>query len=369
MSLYSVKGKGWRYDFILRGERHTEAWFKTKKDAAKAEARKREELNKPKIAEESPTDMAFLDLLNSRLDLVRAYKTQSYYGDNRYLFKRLAVKWDGLKVREISTGMVQQYILERAKDSHYAANYDLRLLKALFYRALRLKVITENPINAVPFLPVEKKARFIPSAGDIDKVIAVADPETQDYLWVIRETMGRMGEINALKWDDVDLDTCCVTLYTRKKKGGHRTPRKVGMTQKLYEVLSRRCAGRDPNKPWVFWHTYYSSKTGERKEGPYQDRKQFMRTLCKKAGVRYFRFHALRHSGASIMENNNVPIGAIQKILGHESRSTTEIYLHTIGEAERVAISIYERARQKSHTESHTNEKRVTVPTLQPSLN
>ena len=28
MSVYSVKGKGWRYDFTLKGIRYTEAWFK-----------------------------------------------------------------------------------------------------------------------------------------------------------------------------------------------------------------------------------------------------------------------------------------------------------------------------------------------------
>ncbi|MGV8074189.1 MAG: tyrosine-type recombinase/integrase [Syntrophobacteraceae bacterium] len=138
------------------------------------------------------------------------------------------------------------------------------------------------------------------------------------------------------------------------------------MTRKLFEILSRRYASRNPNKPWVFWHTYHSSKTEELKEGPYQDRKRIMDTLCRKAGVKYFRFHALRHSGASIMETNNVPIGSIQKILGHENRSTIEIYLHTIEEAERMAISIYERAREKSHTDSHTNVKRVTAYTLQP---
>jgi integrase len=58
------------------------------------------------------------------------------------------------------------------------------------------------------------------------------------------------------------------------------------------------------------------------------------------------------------MDNSNVPIGAIQKILGHENRSTTEIYLHSFGMAEREAISIYEAARQKSHTESCTGKKR-----------
>ena len=56
------------------------------------------------------------------------------------------------------------------------------------------------------------------------------------------------------------------------------------------------------------------------------------------------------------MDNNNVPIGTIQRILGHENRSTTEIYLHSIGQAEREAMSVYERARKKSHTDSHTGE-------------
>ncbi len=54
------------------------------------------------------------------------------------------------------------------------------------------------------------------------------------------------------------------------------------------------------------------------------------------------------------MDVNSVPIGAIQRILGHESRKSTEIYLHSIGDEERNAISIYERAREKSHTVSHT---------------
>ncbi len=41
---------------------------------------------------------------------------------------------------------------------------------------------------------------------------------------------------------------------------------------------------------------------------------------------------------------------AIQKVLGHENRTTTEIYLHNIGNAERQAIEAYEQARTKSLT-------------------
>jgi len=72
-------------------------------------------------------------------------------------------------------------------------------------------------------------------------------------------------------------------------------------------------------------------------------------------GAGHSGFHALRHSGASIMENSNVPVGAIQKLLGHENRSTTEIYLHTLGDSERQAMATYEQARKKSHTDSHTD--------------
>lgn len=59
------------------------------------------------------------------------------------------------------------------------------------------------------------------------------------------------------------------------------------------------------------------------------------------------------------MDNNNVPLGAIQSILGHENRATTEIYLHNLGSSEKDAMAIYERARSFSHTDSHMEQKRT----------
>ena len=159
-------------------------------------------------------------------------------------------------------------------------------------------------------------------------------------------------------WQDVNFEKRYVILYTRKKKGGHLTPRKVPMTKQLYRVLSRRHENRDKRIMWVFWHRYWDQSKGQWEIGLYKERKRIMRSLCRKAGVKYFRYHALRHFGASMLEQSGVPIGSIQRILGHESRSATEIYLHSIGESERQAMEVLdERFGKFSHTKSHTNEK------------
>ena len=308
MSVYSIKGKGYRYDFTLKGVRYTQAWFKTKRGANQAEADKRKEVLEPKPKTETPTDMDFLELVNRRLDHVQAHNCAKHYTDTYYRAKKWVKRWGHLECSDITQEMIEQFVLARNRVSSFTANKELRYLRAAFNFGQKKKLIAHNPTHGIDFLPVDKKPKYIPPPEDVLKVIAVANQDTQDYLFTIRDTVGRMSEINRLTWDDVNLKDRYVVLYTRKKKGGHLTPRKLAMTDRLFEILSRRHAEMDSTKPWVFWHTYWSSKTGEKCVGPYKERKRIMRTLCKKAGVRYFRFHGIRHSGASVMENNNVSI-------------------------------------------------------------
>ena len=362
MSVYSKKGKGWRYDFTIQGIRHTKAWFKTKREAIRAANKRREEaleektsvLMEPTGTVAERTDITFLEMVNRRLDHVKAYKSHKYYQDHVYLAKRWVKRWGQLKASAVTTDMVDDFVLERKIKSAFVANQEIRYLRATFNFAKKKKIVTTNPLDDIDFVPEERRIKYVPSSEDIDKVIAVADPDTQDYLWVIRDTFARVGEINKLIWDDVHLNDCYIVLYTRKKKGGDLTPRKVPMTENVKDILSRRYKHRDKNIPFVFWHRYWSSKKGDWEQGAFQDRKRIMGTLCKKAGVTYFRFHALRHAGASVMENSNISTGIIQKILGHESRRTTEIYLHNLGKSERQAMDVYESARKNSHTNSHT---------------
>jgi integrase len=357
MSSYFKKGKGWRFDFTLKGIRYTETWFKTKKEAAQAEAKKREELKKPTPGQGTPTDTDFLTLLNRRLDHVKAFNSESHYRDYCYMGKRWFSLWGKLKCREVTIDMVERFILSRAKVSAFTANKEIRYLRATFNYGIKKQLITSNPAAGLDFLPVEKRVKYVPPVEDVERVISLADPETRDYLIAISDTMARVSEINRLTWADVDLAGKYVILYTRKKRNGHLTPRKVPMTNRLYSILTRRHAERDKTKPWVFWHSYFDRKEGETKEGLFKYRKRLMKGLCQRAGVKDFRFHALRHAGASLMDLNNVPITAIQRLLGHENRATTEIYLHSLEKAEFEAMRVLEHARENSHTDSHTKEK------------
>ena len=356
MSAYFTKGKGWRYDFQLNGSRHSSGHFKTRAAAREAEAKERGLIKEGKKIRENGTirdDMDFKELLTLHLDHLEAYRSKRHYQEHLYHARRWLDWWGNTSSNEVITQGVQEFMLHRAKVSSYTANKELRHLRATFNFGKRKGYISFNPTDGMEFMPVEKRIRYVPPVEDIDLVTSVADPDTQDYFWAIRDTLARVSEINQLTWDDINFSAKQVVLYTRKKRGGHLTPRVVPMTDRLHRILVKKASRKASDTPWVFWHRFWDRKAKAWRKGPYKQRKRLMTGLCRKAGVKPFGFHALRHSGASIMDMNNVPIGSIQRILGHESRVTTEIYLHSIGQAEREAIAVYEQSREKSHIKSH----------------
>jgi len=340
MGVYLVKEKGWRYDFMMNGERHTKAYFQTKKEATAAEHRKRQSLTRP-----TATDIDFLTLVNKRLDEVQQRLSHGHYMDTVYHCRRWVKRWSGLTCSEITIELITELRNERSLISNQTANKELRYLRSLFNWGIKKGFTDYNPAARVDMMRVEKRKLYVPPQEDIEKVLAVANEEQRDYLWCIRDTLARSREINNLRWEDVDFEARTVTLFTRKKRHGTKTPRVIPLTNALYEVLSRRYQNRDFQVPWVFWHRFFSKKKRKVIIGPYKDRKKFMRTLCEKAGVRYFRFHPLRHSGASIMDSINIPMSEIQSLLGHENRRTTEGYIHTTSGKNCEAIMAFEKAR------------------------
>lgn len=61
-------------------------------------------------AVETPTDMAFLELVNRRLDRVKAYRSERHYGDHVYLARRWVKEWKDLSAAQISRDKIQTYL-------------------------------------------------------------------------------------------------------------------------------------------------------------------------------------------------------------------------------------------------------------------
>ena len=65
-------------------------------------------------------------------------------------------------------------------------------------------MIKANAPDGIEFFSIEK-GEVYSSNEDIDQAIDAADPDTQNYLWIIKETMAKVGEANRLTWKTIIL--------------------------------------------------------------------------------------------------------------------------------------------------------------------
>jgi hypothetical protein len=72
-------------------------------------------------------------------------------------------------------------------------------------------------------------------------------------------------------------------------------------------------------------------------------RKDFQKTLAR-AGLSLIRFHDFRHTAASLLLNNNVPVIVVSKMLGHSKPSITmDSYGHLYHESQGEAAEIMDK--------------------------
>jgi integrase len=81
-----------------------------------------------------------------------------------------------------------------------------------------------------------------------------------------------------------------------------------------------------------------------------------METLCKRAGVKVFGFHALRRYVASVLaDTHKVSAKTIQRILRHKNVTTTERYIQNINRD--LAATMNLLAKKGPHEGPHNNSK------------
>ena len=71
---------------------------------------------------------------------------------------------------------------------------------------------------------------------------------------------------------------------------------------------------------------YTAKRKGKLFPEPYSHYWLMIRKLCLKAGVPMVSPHTLRHSAAVDLINRGMPLGGVQRLLGHKRESTTLIY-------------------------------------------
>ena len=137
-------------------------------------------------------------------------------------------------------------------------------------------------------------------------------------------TGARRGEIENLKWSEVDLWTKCLRL--EDSKTGQKIIHLNTTAVALIDDLSKH---RMPGATFVF-----ASPSADR---PYAGTSKVWQKIRSGTEFADLRIHDLRHTFASLGILQGAPVAVVGKLLGHANVATTERYAHLAEDPVRLA--------------------------------
>ena len=201
----------------------------------------------------------------------------------------------------------------------HQANRVIALLSKAFNLSIRWGWRLDNPCKGIERNPESKRTRYL-SADELARLTtALAEYEDQTVSNIVRLlllTGARSGEVMAAKWADLDLEEGVWTKpgATTKQKTEHRVPLSAPALALLVGIRTQ-----SPHSEFVF---------PGRTRGHRYDLKKPWPIICKRAGIRNFRVHDLRHSYASLLASAGFSLPMIGALLGHTQPATTHRYAH-----------------------------------------
>lgn len=331
------EAKGWRYRFQVRGVMHRNTarrgqppYYATKAEARAAEAAHKAELKKA-TQTQTKTGTAFSEVANEYLDYAARRFVIKTYKAKAAIFRAFVSFAGDVPIQQMGLSLLESYLRTRPGNSRY--NRHRKELCALLAWAWRRRKIDENPCFWLEKMPEAQFVKTIPTQDEMRRLIMAAG-EHRPLILVLYHTLARIDEVLRLRWQDVNFQAQELTLWTRKRKGGGWAADVVGMNTVLHDTLWSLWERRQQEE-WVF----LNPQTGSR----YLCRRRIMGTICKRAGIRHFGYHAIRHYVASLLHDaKKVSLMQVSKLLRHKSLRTSELYLQVIDPGSREAMRCLE---------------------------
>jgi integrase/recombinase XerD len=238
-----------------------------------------------------------LEIRNSSVQTVRGY----LYSVGKFL--------DYSKNKGMNENIVKDYIQLNLQNKNPASvRKDLFAIKFFFEKVLRQKLNLPNP----------KKDSPLPNILTIDEIrrLVNSTPNVKHKL-IIKFLYGcglRVSEIVSLKKDDLNFEEGLIHIKLAKGK----KDRFVKIPDSIARELESFVKIRDGA------YLFESNRGGKLTTSTVQ---AILKKAAKKAGIRKRVYpHLLRHSFATHLLESGTDLRIIQKLLGHSSVKTTQIY-------------------------------------------
>ena len=252
--------------------------------------------------------------------------------------KQLAEAFGSLPLRRFNSLMIEQYQTERLQRGNKPATVNrlLATLKHAFTKAVEWDMVEDGTLKRIRKVKLleenNRRLRYL-SKEECQALINVCDKHLQPIVVTALNTGMRKSEILNLKWDNVDLKNNFILLD--RTKNGER--REIPINETVRITLDGLV--RHLDVPYVF----YDPSTGK----PYQDCKRSFSTALRRAKIRDFHFHDLRHCFASHLVMAGVDLTTVKELLGHKTLTMTLRYAHLSPSHKVKAVEMLDEALQR----------------------
>lgn len=232
---------------------------------------------------------------------------------------------------DIDSETVQQFLYELAKSAN--ARTQSRVisgLRSFFDYLLFENYRTDNPLEQIEAPKIGRKLPDTLSTQEIDRLVTAIDlskPLGERNRAIIETLYScglRVSELTHLKLSDLFFDEDFIKVTG---KGNKQRFVPIGESTKKFINQYRQNLRSTLNISPLFMDTLFLNQRGKQLTRAMIF--TIVKNLAQQAGIqKNISPHTFRHSFATHLLENGADLRAIQMMLGHESITTTEIYMH-----------------------------------------